>query len=939
MIPQQLPIIAERIPQELRQNDQWVVWKYVPDRNRPSKYKKLLIDPRTDQAAASDNPATWVSFDVAYGRYKRGGMAGVGYVFSETDPYVGFDFDHCIDETNTIATWADELLQLFATYAEVSPSGTGIKGIMRGALPGSVKLPIKIQDGRITPSRHKDDPETIGGIELYKKGRFFTITSRVLEDYGTTIEYVNGPLEDLYYQLKPKQVEQPKPKRQYMPKNDHVRRWAEEKMQQIEGMMRDEPDGNLHNRRLELGKLAGGLVGLDLIDAQEAEDRLYNARIPSSHHAQERRAIRDGIEIGEQSPLTMPTFPTDQPIILIGGVGRCPSCNTRVQRSQYEYPGTSEKGWYCPQCKFPMVWPLGAYTPEEGQSTPQYTNIPQELGDCGNCGDDLKDNFEYFQRFEEHNLPPFPVNSLPDWIRSFVQAEAEFTQTPTDLSAMVILAVLATVLQRRVKVQVKQGYTEPLSLFTVVALPPGSRKSAVFAACTAPLYEWEARVHMQIAQDIARAKTERSILEGQQKRAEADAVKKTGPAQQQARQDALRLAQELETFEMPHVPRLIADDITAEGLGRLICEQGGRMAVLSAEGGIFDTMGGRYSSSGKGNFDVYLKSHAGDPLRVDRSKKDHEAQIVNNPALSMGLTMQPSVVRGLLDQGEFKGRGLLGRFLYAIPKNLLGSRKVDTVPVDERIINQYHTGMMILIDLQLDITLSSSIKESLLKDPSYILSFSPAAYQRWVQFSEWLEPSLGEYASYGSMSDWAGKLSGAIVRIAGLLHMAEQFMTYKEPISVETLERAIAIGEYLLVHAKAAYIEMAADPRIADARYIWGWIEKYISEPTVTKRDIYQGVKGRFKTVDLLNDPLALLAERGYIKLLPMEDHDGPGRKPSPRYAINPETKNTLSDRPHNPHNPRNDTKSTDFGEYPAATEPTPDYYVNDERMYSVEGY
>ena len=40
------------------------------------------------------------------------------------------------------------------------------------------------------------------------------------------------------------------------------------------------------------------------------------------------------------------------------------------------------------------------------------------------------------------------------------------------------------------------------------------------------------------------------------------------------------------------MPRLVADDITPEAAASLLAEQGGRLAVLSAEGGIFTTLAG-----------------------------------------------------------------------------------------------------------------------------------------------------------------------------------------------------------------------------------------------------------------------------------------------------------------------------------------------------------
>ncbi len=78
----------------------------------------------------------------------------------------------------------------------------------------------------------------------------------------------------------------------------------------------------------------------------------------------------------------------------------------------------------------------------------------------------------------------------------------------------------------------------------------------------------------------------------------------------------------------PLPPRLIADDVTTEAAASLLAEQGGRLAVLSAEGGIFSTLAGRYSG-GVPSLEVFLKGHAGDLLRVDR--KGRPAEHVSAP--------------------------------------------------------------------------------------------------------------------------------------------------------------------------------------------------------------------------------------------------------------------------------------------------------------------
>lgn len=82
--------------------------------------------------------------------------------------------------------------------------------------------------------------------------------------------------------------------------------------------------------------------------------------------------------------------------------------------------------------------------------------------------------------------PPFPVDALPGWLADQVAGVAEATQTPPDLAGNVALAVLSAAAAGRAVVRARPGWEEPANLYTVVALPPGNRKSAVFAAMTRP---------------------------------------------------------------------------------------------------------------------------------------------------------------------------------------------------------------------------------------------------------------------------------------------------------------------------------------------------------------------------------------------------------------------------------------------------------------------
>src|SRR5262249_23330320 len=100
-------------------------------------------------------------------------------------------------------------------------------------------------------------------------------------------------------------------------------------------------------------------------------------------------------------------------------------------------------------------------------------------------------------------------------------------------------------------------------------------------------------------------------------------------------------------IEVPPVPRLVADDVTPEAAASLLAEPKGRLAIISAEGGIFDIIAGRYNGNVP-NLDLWLKGHSGDMIRVDR--KGRAPEYVPRPAMTLGLMIQPEVLSVIAGQ-------------------------------------------------------------------------------------------------------------------------------------------------------------------------------------------------------------------------------------------------------------------------------------------------
>jgi len=477
---------------------------------------------------------------------------------------------------------------------------------------------------------------------------------------------------------------------------------------------------------------------------------------------------------------------------------------------------------------------------------------------------------------DRHQLPDFPTTALPAPLRDYAQEVAEAYQVPEDLPGTLMLSTLAAGVGKRVVVQVRPDWSEPCNLYTVVALPPAHRKSAVFKAVNAPLERYEKHLSDDQASAVAAASQERAIMERRVAELEKRAVKASPEECEPLMKEAAELRAQLP--DVPRPERLLVDDVSPERLAQVLGENGGRIALMSAEGGVFDIIAGRYNN-GTPNLDVYLKGHAGDTLRVDRIGRP--ADFVESPALTVGLAIQPEVLRGLIDKPGFRGRGLLGRFLYSLPPSRLGYRKARPQSVIPPTRAAYESLITQVANLGTKDSAGSS-------HSTRLLTLSPGAECALTRYQTLTEAELAPGGTLSNLLDWAGKLPGAVVRIAGLLHVAEHPRApWNTPISEQTVEAAIRLGNYFRDHALAVFDLMGADETADNARHILDWIERNQAE-CFTGRDIFQALKGRFKRMKPLRGALDLLEDHGYLVMAAEESVRAAGRPPSPTYLVNP---------------------------------------------------
>src|SRR5262249_9205613 len=132
--PLALTILPDAIPPDLRPLRQYVVWRYeLRGKDGQKKWTKPPYTPTTGLRASVTDPASWGTWDEALAAYRAGGWDGIGLVLTPNARIVAADLDHCRDrETGTLTPEAAEIVETLDGYTEATPSGEGVRVLVRG---------------------------------------------------------------------------------------------------------------------------------------------------------------------------------------------------------------------------------------------------------------------------------------------------------------------------------------------------------------------------------------------------------------------------------------------------------------------------------------------------------------------------------------------------------------------------------------------------------------------------------------------------------------------------------------------------------------------------------------------------------------------------------------------------------------------------------------
>jgi len=170
---------------------QFVIWQAIPNKKNPNKFDKITLNPNTLFNHNAHDPAIWFSAENALSMLNNlgGEPFGVGFVFTDNDPFWFFDIDGCVDDSGNWTNDARSYCDYFAGCAiEISHSARGLHIFGTGEFDSNhTKKNIPL------------------GLEFYHKDRFVALTGN-----GAIGDAFHNPenkiTEFVKYYFPPKQV-------------------------------------------------------------------------------------------------------------------------------------------------------------------------------------------------------------------------------------------------------------------------------------------------------------------------------------------------------------------------------------------------------------------------------------------------------------------------------------------------------------------------------------------------------------------------------------------------------------------------------------------------------------------------------------------------------------------------------------------------------------
>ena len=409
---------------------------------------------------------------------------------------------------------------------------------------------------------------------------------------------------------------------------------------------------------------------------------------------------------------------------------------------------------------------------------------------------------------------PFPTELLPSAVAEYVTSAAKAIGCDVGFVAAPMLALLAASIGATTRIQVKPGWTEPAIAWCAVVAESGGHKSPALDAATVFLRRWQhtkMREFQQAVKDheLALARYEKELSAWKRDPDAGDPPVKP---------------------EAPTAARVWADDITVEGLGRLLLENPRGVCVVKDELAgwfAFD----QYRAKGGSDAPKWLSLFGGRPMTIDR--KGAPPIYIPHASASLVGTVQPGVLSKLLTD-EHRLSGLAARMLFVAPPR--SAKRWTDATVD----HLTEAAVARIFDRLLGLRFATDDQG---EDRPRILTFAPDAQREFERF----------YNEHGELQDGmtgdtlsvAAKMEAYAARFALVLSLTEwatdRTAGMPGPVDAVAVCRAIELSRWFMVEIDRVHNLLVESPDARRLRELCEWVAR--RGGLATSRDVAKGMR------------------------------------------------------------------------------------------------
>lgn len=416
-------------------------------------------------------------------------------------------------------------------------------------------------------------------------------------------------------------------------------------------------------------------------------------------------------------------------------------------------------------------------------------------------------------RDREVEFVPFPIDCLPEPLRTFVIETAESMRCDPCFIILALIAATAAAIGNSRRIRLKNRWTEPCVFWLVVIAESGTMKSPGLDAALSFLRKLQTKAYADYEQ--AMEQYQRDLL-----KFEADLASYKKPS-------ANRAGEPPEPPPKPVCLRFICEDSTVEALAAVLDEQPRGVVMIRDELSGWLNSFDAYKACKGSDVAHWLSMHRAGSMTVDR-KSGKRITHIPNAGVSIAGGIQPTTmatalagryrpnkddVEAQLSQPrEHFDNGLAARLLLAMPPRM--PKSWTDKDVSPEICERMQFLFTDLVSLEMGTDENG-------KPCPIDLQFTEKARKLWVKFYN--EHALEQVQLNGDMAAAWSKLEGYAARFALLIHLVryaanDPTLKYSDQIDEDCLAAAIEISRWFGDEASRIYATIGARTETREQR-------------------------------------------------------------------------------------------------------------------------